>query len=134
MRHAEFIGLVQQRARLDSQGAAEQATRATLTTLAARLAAGLPSNVGEQLPPEIGRYLSEYEETTERFGIEQFYERVADQQTSGVDVPDAALHARAVLSVVADAVDGSVFAKLEDQLPPELGELLEFEDLTSGTE
>lgn len=134
MQHDEFIGLVQQRARLDSQGAAEQATRATLTTLATRFAAGLPSNIGEQLPPEIGRYLSEHEGTTERFGIEGFYERVADRQTSGVDVPEAALHARAVLSVVADAVDGSVFSKFEDQLPPELAELLEFEDLTSGTE
>lgn len=129
MQHDEFIGLVQQRARLDSRGAAEQATRATLSTLAQRLAAGLPSNLGDQLPPEIGRYLAEREGETERFDVRGFYERVAEEETPGVETPDAALHARAVLSVVADAVDDSVFAKLEEQLPPEFGELLDFADL-----
>lgn len=134
MKHDEFIGLVQQRARLDSRGAAETATRATLTILANRLGSGLPANIGAQLPPEIGRYLSEGEDDTERFGPGEFYERVAEEETSGVEIPDAALHARAVLSVVAEAVDGDLFEKLEDQLPPELGDLLEFEDLTTGTE
>lgn len=129
MQHDEFMGLVQQRARLDSRGAAEQATRATLTTLAERFAGGLPSNLGDQLPPEIGRYLAEHEGEAERFELDEFYSRVAEAETSGVDEPDAALHARAVLSVLQDAVDDSAFQKLEGQLPPELGELLDFSDL-----
>lgn len=132
MNHDDFIGLVQQRARLDSRGAAEQATRATLTTLAERFAEGLPGNLADQLPPEIGRHLAEHEGTTERFGPDEFYTRVADRQTSGIGVPDAALHTRAVLSVVAEAVDDSLFAKFRDQFPPELSDLLEFEDLASG--
>lgn len=132
MQHEEFIGSVQQRARLDSLSAAEQATRATLTTLAERVRAGLPSNMAAQLPPEIGRHLTETEEHTERFGLDEFYRRVAERQTAGVDVPDAALHARAVLSVVADAVDDSLFAKFEEQLPPELADLTDFEDLEQG--
>lgn len=42
MQHDEFIGQVVARARLDSRGAVEQATPATLETLAQRLAGGEP--------------------------------------------------------------------------------------------
>ena len=41
MQHDEFIAQVQARARLSSRGDAERATRATLETLAERLAGGL---------------------------------------------------------------------------------------------
>lgn len=40
MQHDELIGQVQARARLDSRGAAERATRAVLETLAERLPEG----------------------------------------------------------------------------------------------
>lgn len=134
MDHDEFIGQVQQRGRLDSRGAAEQATRATLQSLGERLGGGAPSNIGAQLPPEIGRYLSEQDDRSERFDVTQFYERVAERETSGIDAPQAALHSRAVLSVVRDAVDASLFDKLEQQLPPELQDLLDFGDLEAGTD
>lgn len=134
MQHDEFVGLVQQRARMDSRGGAEQAARATLTALAERLAPGLPGNIAAQLPPEIGRHLSDNEDRTDRFDIGEFYDRVAEEQTTGVDRADAALHSRAVMSVVADAIDASLFGKLEDQLPPELSDLLEFGDLREDPE
>jgi uncharacterized protein (DUF2267 family) len=45
MRHDEFIGHVQQRARLSSRGDAERASRATLETLGERVPEGLADNL-----------------------------------------------------------------------------------------
>jgi uncharacterized protein (DUF2267 family) len=50
MKHDAFIGQVQHHARLDSRGAAERATRATLETLAERLAGGEANDLAAQLP------------------------------------------------------------------------------------
>ena len=55
MKHDEFIGQVQHRARLSSRGEAERATRATLETLAERLAGGEEQDLAAQLPAEFDR-------------------------------------------------------------------------------
>ena len=57
MKHDEFIGQVQHRARLSSRGAAERATRATLEPLAERLAGGEADDLAAQLPLELGEHL-----------------------------------------------------------------------------
>ena len=57
MKHDEFIGQVQHRARLSSRGEAERATRATLETLAERLSGGEAKDLASQLPSEIGEHL-----------------------------------------------------------------------------
>lgn len=132
MQHDEFIGQVQQRARLDSRGAAEQATRAVLQTLSARLAGGLPTNIGDQLPPEIGRHLEPEENGAEQFGLDDFYERVADEQREAVDLPQAALHTRAVLSVLDEALTGSRLDDVKEQLPDEFSSMFEYDDVTAG--
>lgn len=132
MQHDEFIGQVQQRARLGSRGAAEQATRAVLQTLSARLAGGLPGNIGDQLPPEIGRHLEREENGAEQFGLDDFYERVADEQPEGVDLPQAALHTRAVLSVLDEALTGSRLDDVKEQLPDEFSSMFEYDDVTAG--
>ena len=51
MKHDEFIGQVQHRARLGSRGDAERATWATLQTLGERLAGGEAKDFASQLPP-----------------------------------------------------------------------------------
>lgn len=124
MQHDEFIGRVQQRARLDSRGAAETATRATLETLAERLGGGLPQNLGAQLPPEIGRHLDV--DRTERFHVDEFHQRVAERETAGVELPEAAFHARAVLSVVDEAVTGDQLERVREQLIPEWQPVFDF--------
>ena len=53
MEHDEFVGQVQNRARLGSRGDAERAIRATLETLAERIADGTAQNLAAQLPVEI---------------------------------------------------------------------------------
>lgn len=128
MQHDEFIGQVQARARLDSRGAGEQATRATLETLAQRLAGGLPSNLASQLPPEIGLHLTRSDDV-EQFGLQEFYERVAERQSPGTDLPQAAFHARVVLSVLDEALQGDLLGRVKDQLPDEYRELFSFGDI-----
>ncbi|MBW3577643.1 MAG: DUF2267 domain-containing protein [Actinobacteria bacterium] len=132
MKHDEFIGYVQARARLDSRGAAEQATRATLETLATRLGGGLPSNVAAQLPPELGLHLERSEDETDRFGITEFYERVAQVESPGTDLPQAAFHARAVISVLRDAVSQGTVDNLRAALPAEFSELFTWEGGQAG--
>lgn len=132
MKHDEFIGHVQQRARLDSRGAAEQATRATLETLAERLAGGQPDNLAAQLPPEIGLHLQRGSDT-EQFGVQEFYQRVAASEDPGVQLPEAVFHAKAVMSVVREAVTGGVLDKVRDQLPEEFADLFDWEGATSSS-
>lgn len=128
MQHDQFIGHVQDRADLDSRGSAEAATRATLETLGERLAGGEPDNLAAQLPPEIGLHLGRGDGRGDPFDVEEFYRRVAERQGPGTDTADAAFHASAVLSVVRDAVTGSVLERVAAQLPPEYEPVLEFAD------
>lgn len=127
MQHDQFIGQVQNRARLDSRGAAEQATRATLETLAARIPDGLAENLAAQLPPEIGEHLRRKsspagEGSGERFDRQEFVRRVAD--TGAVDEPTAAYQARVVMEVVDDATSGQIVNRVYEALPEELAGLL----------
>lgn len=57
MQFHEFLGQVQNRAQLSSLADAEIAVRATLTTLAERLAGGEPKDLASQLPEPLGQYL-----------------------------------------------------------------------------
>jgi len=115
MQHDEFIGQVQNRARLASRGAAEAAARATLETLGERLDVGLAENVASQLPPEIGRHLLETR-PFDRISIAEFFDRVSLRE--GVDRPQAVFHARAVLEVLEIATQG-VMDKVLQSLPEE---------------
>lgn len=132
MQHDEFIGQVQHRARLDSRGAAEAATRATLETLGERLEGGTPSNIAGQLPHEIQQHLAKHDGPAERFEVGDFYARVADRESPGTHLPDAALHARAVLSVVGDAVGDGTLEQVKEQLTPDYTDLLDFSELRAG--
>ncbi|MDP8970896.1 MAG: DUF2267 domain-containing protein [Actinomycetota bacterium] len=131
MDHDEFIGQVQHRARLDSRGAAEQATRATLETLAERLAGGEPKDLAAQLPDEIGLHLRRAEAAQESFSVQEFYQRVAQRSSPGVEPPDAAFRARAVMSVVRDAVSAGQLDDLAAQLPDDYQALFDYEGATS---
>jgi uncharacterized protein (DUF2267 family) len=131
MQHDEFIGLVQNRARLSSRGDAERACRATLETLAERVPEGLADNLAAQLPHEIGEHLRRTEiyggaGTGERFGRQDFVARVAER--AGVREQEGAFLARAVTEVVDEATQGGVMPKLTESLPADIRELI-----TSGS-
>jgi uncharacterized protein (DUF2267 family) len=127
MQHDEFIGLVQNRARLSSRGDAERATRAVLETLGERIPEGLADNLAAQLPHEIGEHLRRTEVhagagTGERFDRPGFIARVAER--AGVREQQAANLTRAVAEVIDEATQGGLMAKLADSLPADIRELV----------
>jgi uncharacterized protein (DUF2267 family) len=124
MKHDEFIGQVQHRARLSSRGDAEIATRATLETLAERLAGGEANDLASQLPRGIAEYLRTGQAGEgERFSVQEFFERVSERER--VDLPKAVYHARAVISVLYEAVSPGEMADVRAQLPTEYARLFE---------
>ncbi|WP_280356341.1 DUF2267 domain-containing protein [Nocardia otitidiscaviarum] len=126
MRHDEFIGQVQARAQLPDRGAAGAATRATLETLAERIPDTLAVKLAAQLPGEIGENLLRVTETgtgLERFGREEFIARVAER--AHTSHTGAVARAQAVLELIDEATTGAMPEKLRDALPPDLRTLLD---------
>jgi uncharacterized protein (DUF2267 family) len=124
MRYDEFIGQVQNRARLSSTEEAVKAIRATLETLAERLAGGEPKDLASQLPEEIGVYLHhERAGSGERFSLDEFFKRVSERE--GVDLPASIYHARVVIEVLSEAVSRGQMNDVRAQLPEEYDRLFE---------
>ncbi len=125
MKYDEFIKEVQTRGHMESHQEAEKATRATLQTLAERLAGGEPHNLASQLPPELAEHLRyEGEETSNPFSLEEFFKRV-NEKDGGVDQPRAVYHARVVMEVLQEAVTEGEMNDVRSQLPDEYAPLFD---------
>lgn len=122
MRYDEFVGQVQHRARLGTEGEAVRAIHATLETLGERLYGGEAHNLAAQLPQEIGAYL-EQPTINESFDLDEFFNRVSMRE--GVDLPVAVYHARVVMEVLGEAVSPGILDKVRDQLPGEYDKLFQ---------
>ncbi|MEC4811784.1 MAG: DUF2267 domain-containing protein [Scytonema sp. PMC 1069.18] len=122
MQHDEFIGQVQHRARLSSRGDAEVATRATLETLAERLAGNEPLHAAAQLPKGIAAYLEhEYAGAGASLSLNEFFQRVSLRE--GVEAPQAVYHARVVMEVLGEALSSGEINDIRSQLPPDYNPL-----------
>ncbi|GAA0299467.1 DUF2267 domain-containing protein [Halarchaeum salinum] len=127
MQHDEFVGDVQHRLELASNGEAIRATRAVLTTLGERLQADEAADLAGPLPMEIDRFLHEAD-SGQIFDYDEFVSRVS--QRAGVEPSDAAFYAKVVVDVVEDAVPDTELDDVTAQLPAEydgIFELLEDE-------
>ncbi|MCH6159342.1 DUF2267 domain-containing protein [Streptomyces marispadix] len=128
MQHDEFIGQVQARAHLDSRGAAEAGTRATLETLAERIPAAMADNLAAQLPGELGEHLRRVEyapdvpQTGVRMSRQEFFDRVAER--AGADTPKAVHEARSVVEVLEEATQGGLTDRIRQSLDEELASIL----------
>jgi uncharacterized protein (DUF2267 family) len=122
MNYDDFVGQVQHRARLADGSEAMRAIHATLETLNERLWGGEAGDLAAQLPQEIGSYLRQ-PALQEKFGLHEFYERVALRE--GASVSEAAFHAAAVVSVLDDAVSRGEMDDVRAQLPKEYDRLFE---------
>jgi uncharacterized protein (DUF2267 family) len=122
MQFSEFIGKVQNRAKLSSEDEALRATRVTLETLAQRIGGKEPEHIAAQLPEEIGRFLKN-DKKQERFDLSEFFQRVS--QGEGVDPAAAAFHARVVIEVLQEAVTGGEIDDVRTQLPDDYQMLFE---------
>jgi uncharacterized protein (DUF2267 family) len=122
MQHDEFIAQVKRRAHLRTSGDAELATRATLETLAERLAGNEANNAAAQLPKGIAQYLQhQYAGAGVRLSLDEFFERISLRE--GVELPQAVNHAHAVIDVLTDAISYGEIQDIRTQLPPEFAPL-----------
>ena len=126
MKYEEFIEQVQKRAHLSSPGEAQRATQAALETLAAYISPRERHDAASQLPKGIKTYLqrpflspgkpaSSYEG---KVSLDDFYQRVSTLEE--VPPETAREHARAVMSVLRDALSEGEFEDIREQLPAEL--------------
>src|SRR4051794_7660701 len=100
---------------------AERATRATLETIAERIAEGEARDLAGQLPAELAPWLYTTGQP-EPFGVDEFLRRVAERE--GVDVETAERHARAVLGALSKALSEDEYADLMAELPKDYWRLL----------
>ncbi len=116
MKYDEFLGQVQHRARLGSHAEAERATRATLETLAERLAGGEARDLAAQLPPDLAHFLQPPDAGIgTKLTLDEFFEAVSMRE--GVDLEEATFHARVVIGVLTEAVSQGEIQDVRVQLP-----------------
>lgn len=128
MQHDTFIGQVQARARLDSRGAAEQATWASLETLAERIPAAVAIKAAAQLPREISEHLRRVAYAPDdpvtglRMSHADFFTRVAER--AGTSYPKALHEARCVMAVANEATGGALAHQVRAVLDRQLADTL----------
>jgi uncharacterized protein (DUF2267 family) len=124
MQYQEFIERVQQRAGLSSFATAEAATRATLTTLGEYLTGGEGLNLASQLPQELAEPLRQQPpERSKIFSLNDFVQLVGDIEEA--DFEEASTHARAVMSVLGEAVSKGEMDDVRRQFPSEFDHFFE---------
>jgi uncharacterized protein (DUF2267 family) len=122
MKADEFIKQVRQRASLASREEAIQATHATLAVLGERLFGGERDHLAAQLPAELREYLMQ-SSASDKFGINEFFERVSEEE--GCDVEEAIDHSRAVIDVLCESVTSGEIEDIKSQLPKDFAVLFE---------
>jgi uncharacterized protein (DUF2267 family) len=116
LKYDEFLGQVRHRAGLGSHAEAERATRATLETLAERLAGGEARDLASQLPAELAHFLQPPDAGIgTKFTLEEFFELVSERE--GIDLGDSTFHARVVIGVLTEAVSQGEIQDVRVQLP-----------------
>lgn len=120
-----FVARVRDEAGLPSQAAAERAVHATLETLAGGLE-GMPAFiVASQIPGGIARRAAGSaapDLPLIALPYPSFVRRVGERE-GGVPPEEAEAHARAVLSVLDEAITGSNMSRLREQLPADYAPL-----------
>jgi uncharacterized protein (DUF2267 family) len=132
MRHDEFIARVQEQAHLTSRHEAIQTTKATLATLGERLYRTERENLAAQLPDELKQTLFEGQEPEStrqqisNYSLEEFYNRVGAR--ADLSYSDAVSRAKAVMTVLQEAVSAGIIEEILSQLPPKYGRLFAEEE------
>lgn len=122
MKRDQFLKQVQSAAQLSSREEAERAISATLETLAERIVGDEAKDLASQLPQEIGQYLRGREgQNGDHFSVKEFYQRVSEKE--GVEPTVAAMHARAVFTVLNAAVSPGEFADVRVNLSEDYADL-----------
>jgi uncharacterized protein (DUF2267 family) len=123
MNYGEFMRDVRERTGLDKEQA-EKAVRATLNTLAQRLAGGEPKDLASQLPEELKETVILTTGAGEgiHWNAGEFVKKVADRE--GAPVDEARQHVRAIFAALRDAITPGEFDDVTSQLDHSYQELL----------
>jgi uncharacterized protein (DUF2267 family) len=116
----EFIDAVAQRLGTSSEQAGAL-TQASLRTLAERIDGGEARDLSAQLPEPLREHAFAPSETAERFGLDEFVQRVSGR--AGVDSALARDGVRAVFDTLREAVPPGEFDDVISQLPADLREM-----------
>lgn len=126
MQETQIINAVQESAHIASREKAEAAVRATLRVLGQRLAGGETRDLAAQLPDGLAKELPG-EGAGERFGLDDFYERVCEHEGGDTTVAQARQHARAVAAALKAGLSAGEFEQVATQLPADYEDLLQTE-------
>ncbi len=127
MQYDEFIDQVQTRAPLSSPSEAQLATQATLETFAAYLSWKDRHDAASQLPKTIKTYLQwpivgpgnqPAAGSESNVSLDDFLQRLSRRE--GVPKAVAIEHARAVLSVLREALSEGEFEEMREDIPAEI--------------
>ncbi|MUV58632.1 DUF2267 domain-containing protein [Halogeometricum sp. CBA1124] len=120
MNEHQFVSHVRERAGLESTDEARATVQATLRVFGSRLTEPVVDDLAAQVPESFGSDLTGESGTEpESFDAEAFVDRVRDREaTDGrIDESDAASHAKAVASTLADSVGDGELGGIRAQLP-----------------
>jgi uncharacterized protein (DUF2267 family) len=123
MQEHEFVSAVKESLELPDNATAERAVRATLTVLGQRLEGGEAKDLASQLPGGLADALPS-EGGGERFDVDTFYQRIAEQEGDGVTVAQARQHARAIAKGLETALSDGEWQNFTSQLPTDYQDFL----------
>jgi uncharacterized protein (DUF2267 family) len=123
MQEHEFVSAVKESLALPDNQSAERAVRATLTVLGQRLAGGETKDLASQLPGGLKDVLPA-QGGGERFDVDTFYQRIAEQEGDGVTVAQARQHARAIAKGLETALSDGEWQNFTSQLPQDFQDFL----------
>jgi uncharacterized protein (DUF2267 family) len=123
MKQHEITSAVAQSARISNHEDAERAVRSTVQVLGARLSGGQTRNLASQLPTDLAAVLPT-EGAGERFGVEEFYRRVAEAEGGQCTQQQARQHARATFAALKVGLTGNEYDHIASQLPADYEDLL----------
>jgi uncharacterized protein (DUF2267 family) len=123
MQEHEFVAAVKESLGLPDNQAAERAVKATLTVLGQRLEGGEAKDLASQLPGSLADALPN-EGAGERFDVDTFYQRIAEQEGEGVTVAQARQHARAIAKGLETALTDGEWQNFTSQLSQDYQDFL----------
>jgi uncharacterized protein (DUF2267 family) len=128
MKQDELVSAIRVTGRFESARQAESAVRATLTVLGERISGGETKDLASQLPAAFAETLPPVG-GGERFGLQEFYRRVAELEGDSCTTPKARRHARAVVAALKAGISPAEFEDVAAQLPTEYDDLLSRENV-----
>lgn len=116
MSYGAFLATVRERGGYNPDEA-EKVTRAVLTALGTRLTAESAGHLADQLPEPLADMLNDAQAAARDWDVRTFISHIA--QATGDDEGAAEAHAQAVLSTLAEQIDGGERHELLGRLPSE---------------